>query len=239
MFALREFYYKDKEKGCIHDTCCPENWCDTQSGVILPFNPQMCCPSLCNDDEIADDDDGVDDGAQVVEALSGVTNALEAICDKLGIITGETVQDLIVDTQCMVDLISPKEQVYFTRYIDEYGNTSKEVLADDTPYTPVGEVKYCNEVTCVPAFDSTAITESGEYIFDNCYNEITVDNRANDCDIIITLLGEADGNKTYIIRACDAKQLEFNCAFITGIDVLIPEDCDCLRYIDIDLSKTL
>lgn len=236
MFALREFYYKEKEKGCLYCWECPDDWCNTTNGVIPPYNPNCCCPNTCDDDS---DDSGSD--INLSASLSGVTNALEAICNKLGIITGETVQDLIVDTLCMVDCISSKEFVYFTRYIDEYGNSVKDELADESLYTPVGTVKYCHELEnkCTPAFDFTAITKSGIYEFDNCYNEITISNMANDCDIIVKLLGNAEGNKTYVVRACLAKQLKFDCAFITGIEVEVSEDCDCLRYIDIDLSKTI
>lgn len=236
MLSVREFYYKDKENECIHDWCCPDDWCNTKNGVIPPHNPNFCCPIICDGS-----DDGVDDGEQVVEALSGVTLALEAICDKLGIITGETVQNLIVDTLCMVDCLPNGTFVFFTRYIDEYGNCSKDELADKSLYTPIGNVKYCHELEklCTPAFHSTAITESGTYEFDILYNNITIDNQSNACDLIVTLLGDLDGNNMYIVKCGTAKNLSFDCPIIEGVEIEIPADCECDMNVQIDLTKTL
>lgn len=91
---------------------------------------------------------------------------------------------------------------------------------------------------CSPIFDSFTITETTTINLNNLYNNITIDNQANDCDLIITLNGDINGNKKYVVRKCAAKNISFECAVIDSVIVEVPEDCNCLKYVDIDLTKT-
>ena len=100
---LKEMYYPD-EDNCYpsNDSCCTD-WCNTKSGVLQPFDPRCCKKPYCP--------------VTTTDLLTETNNALSAICDKLSIVTGETVQDLVVDTVCKVDCLDDKTFVYFTAFI--------------------------------------------------------------------------------------------------------------------------